>query len=585
MTPDPNDDKTVIAGAAAAAAAASPAGAGWLDNPLPVGTRLAEFEIVGLIGIGGFGIVYLAHDHSLGRRVALKEYMPQALAARGTGAAVSVRSARHAETFEAGRRSFVNEARLLAQFDHPSLVKVYRFWEANGTAYMVMPYYEGRTLKAMLQTLHAPPDEAWLTHLLRPLLDALEAIHEVQVFHRDIAPDNILLLAGDRPVLLDFGAARHVISGMTQALTVILKPGYAPIEQYAEIADLQQGAWTDLYGLAAVVYFAITGKTPAPAVGRMMNDTMAPLAQQAAGRYSDRFLRAIDAALAVKPTGRPQSVAEFRALLGLPEPAASTLPADLAPVSVAVSNGRSPAATAPRKRRWFAAAVALGGAALAAWLLLRDATPDPRAVADAASAARPASPSAAAPTDPTPAPAAERAFDPLDEMDRIFEQRDREHGVSVTMSESRVEIGRGKLSFNVRSAKAGYLYVLMVGTDRQHLYLLFPNQVDSENRISAGAALQLPRKGWSMVAGGPPGINQFVAFVAENRRDFAAAGLVKTDPFAEFPLESVARAVRAAGSAASPLLGTPVCASGAAECSPAYGAAVFTIEEVEPARR
>ena len=134
---DNNDDKTVIAGPAASAAAPGGQDAANQrapDNTLPIGTRLAEFELIGLVGAGGFGIVYLAEDHSLGRRVALKEYMPAALATRGSGIRVTLRSERNAETFEAGRRSFVNEARLLAQFDHPALVKVYRFWEDNGTA-------------------------------------------------------------------------------------------------------------------------------------------------------------------------------------------------------------------------------------------------------------------------------------------------------------------------------------------------------------------------------------------------------------------------------------------------------------------
>ena len=590
MTPDPNDDKTVIADSAAPPAAPAPADEASRDNPLPNGTRLGEFEIVDLVGVGGFGIVYLAHDHSLGRRVALKEYMPRALAARGAGVMVGARSARHAETFEAGRRSFVNEARLLAQFDHPSLVKVYRFWEANGTAYMVMPFYEGRTLKDTLKARREPPDEAWLKHLLAPLLDALEAIHEARVFHRDIAPDNIMLLAGDRPLLLDFGAARHVISDMTQALTVILKPGYAPIEQYAEVPDMKQGAWTDLYALAAVVYFAITGKTPAPSVGRMMSDTMPPLARQAAGRYSDAFLRAIDSALAVKPAERPQTVAEFRSQLGLPEQAATTLPADLstssmAPAKTAQASGSRPSPPS-RKLLWGAAVLALGGAALAAFVLLRGEPPAPSRAPAAGGATTTPSPSSTAAAAPVEVPAAlARPFNPLDELDRIFEQRDRDHNVGVTMAQSQVTIERDKLSFTVRSTKAGYLYVLMVGTDRQHLYLLFPNQVDADNRIAVNGRLELPRKGWSMVAGGPAGTNQFVAFVAENRRDFKAAGLVPTDPFAEFPLEAAARASQAASGVASPFLGTPVCPAGGSACSAVYGAAMFTIEEIEPARK
>src|SRR5262245_13657681 len=146
---------------------------GLSGNALSVGTRLHEFEIVDLIGEGGFGIVYLARDCMLERKVALKEYLPSSLASRGPGATVAPTSSRSLETFQIGLRSFVNEARMLAQFDHPALVKVYRFWEANGTAYMVMPYYEGITLKEALRRAEAP-DEVRLKQLLVQLLDALE---------------------------------------------------------------------------------------------------------------------------------------------------------------------------------------------------------------------------------------------------------------------------------------------------------------------------------------------------------------------------------------------------------------------------
>jgi serine/threonine protein kinase len=288
------------------------------QNVLPAGTRLGEFEVLGLIGEGGFGIVYLAFDTSLGRNVALKEYMPSALAARVSATQVRVKSERHESTFRAGLQSFINEARLLAQFDHHSLVKVYRFWEANGTAYMVMPLYQGVTLKQALKAMHHPPDEAWLRTLLAPLLEALSVLHESKCYHRDIAPDNVILLSGsNRPVLLDFGAARRVIGDMTQALTVILKPGYAPIEQYAEVPSLKQGSWSDQYALAAMVYYAITGKTPPPAVGRMVSDSYQPLARVAAGKYSVRFLRAIDHALAVMPADRPQTAKQFAGELGI----------------------------------------------------------------------------------------------------------------------------------------------------------------------------------------------------------------------------------------------------------------------------
>jgi hypothetical protein len=595
-----NDDRTVHVGTVPltppAPAGEAPAPAATTadrndhdDNTLAAGTRLGEFEIIGLVGIGGFGIVYLAEDHSLGRRVALKEYMPSSLAARGQGLQVTVKSQRHVDTFEAGRRSFVNEARLLAQFDHPALVKVYRFWEANGTAYMVMPYYEGLTLKRTLQQMKAPPDEAWLRRLLAPLLDALEVLHAAQVYHRDIAPDNILLLSGERPLLLDFGAARHVISDMTQALTVILKPGYAPIEQYAEMPELKQGAWTDIYALAAVVHLAIVGRTPPPAVGRAVSDTMQPLAQQLAGRYSEAFLRAIDRGLAVQPRDRPQSVAEFRALLGLDHASAMTAPASAAGGSPLRTSGRAGKAGQPSRRPLLMAGIvaALALAAGGYWMIQRPAT---QTVAPAAEtpAAAPASatertpPAAPDTTAVAPPPTMAAApFNALDEIDRIFRQRDREHSVTVALEKAQVRIGRDRLNFRVSSSRPGYLYVLMVGTDRQHFYKLFPNAVDTRNRIAAGQSIALPRSGWVMVAGGPPGANQFVAVVSANPRDFAATGLVAVDPFAEFPLESAATLVAANPQTQSPFLGKPVCPVGARACSDAYGAATFTIEETD----
>ena len=289
------------------------------SGALPPGTRLSEFEVLRVLGDGGFGVVYLALDHSLGRQVALKEYMPSSLAGRH-GERVALRSRRHADTFAAGLRSFVNEARLLARFDHPSLVKVYRFWEANGTAYMAMPYYEGGTLRLHLKRHGAPPQD-WLLRLLEPLIDALATLHAERCWHRDIAPDNIILLAGSgQPLLLDFGAARRVIGDATHALTAFLKPGYAPVEQYAEMPSMKQGPWTDLYALGSVVHYAISGHTPPESVARLVNDTMVPLERSAAGRYSERFLRAIDHALAVRPDERPQSAVQLRDELGIEEP-------------------------------------------------------------------------------------------------------------------------------------------------------------------------------------------------------------------------------------------------------------------------
>ena len=318
--PAPEDDRTVIPAATVKlgdgeGGSRLPGSAADRGHTLPLGTRLEDLEITGLIGEGGFGIVYLAYDASLQRKVAIKEYMPSSLATRAAASfEVSVRSEQFRETFEMGLRSFVNEARLLARFDHPALLKVFRFWEANRTAYMAMPFYEGPTLKHALAGLGAPPPEAQLRAWLRPLLDALSVMHKAQCFHRDIAPDNILL-TDHGPLLLDFGAARRVIGDRTHALTVVLKPGYAPIEQYGESASMTQGPWTDLYALASVLHFAITGRAPIASVERVMGDRLEPLAVRAAGRYGEGFLKAIDTTLAVHPRDRPQDVQQFRELL------------------------------------------------------------------------------------------------------------------------------------------------------------------------------------------------------------------------------------------------------------------------------
>lgn len=297
-------------------------------NALPPGTRLGEFEVLDLLGVGGFGIVYLAMDHALEREVAVKEYMPAMLAGRTETLHVSLRSQSDAETFALGRSSFVNEAKLLARFDHPSLVKVYRFWEANDTAYMAMPLYRGQTLKAVCAAMPQPPDEAWLRGLLAPLLSALETLHAAAVFHRDIAPDNILIEPNGRPVLLDFGAARRVIGDKSQNLTAILKPQYAPIEQYADVAGARQGPWTDLYALGATLHFALVGVPPTPATARSLFDDLQPLSQRGLAGCSEHFLHAIDWMLAMRPGDRPQSVAALRQVLegGAEPPAPVPLP-------------------------------------------------------------------------------------------------------------------------------------------------------------------------------------------------------------------------------------------------------------------
>jgi serine/threonine protein kinase len=286
-------------------------------NCLPIGTRLAEFEITGVVGEGGFGNVYLAFDHSLQRTVAIKEYMPVALASRGADNAILVQAKRHKETFETGMNSFINEARLLAQFDHPALIKVYRFWEQNNTAYMAMRYYEGQTFKAIISKNPGIVTEAWLKPILKPILEALEVLYKIQILHRDISPDNIMIQPNGDAVLLDFGAARQILGDMSQALTVILKPGYAPVEQYAEDSDMKQGPWTDIYALSAAMYYAIVKKAPPTSVTRLIKDPVELLQLSPPPGFSKGFLAAIDKGMAVRPNDRPQSIEEFTKLLGI----------------------------------------------------------------------------------------------------------------------------------------------------------------------------------------------------------------------------------------------------------------------------
>ena len=285
-------------------------------NALPAGTRIRDYTIVSVIGIGGFSIVYKAMDTALMREVAIKEYFPGGISLRESDG--SVRSQpRDVDAFRKGIESFLNEGKLLAQFDHPALVRVYRFWEERGTAYLAMRLYSGVTLRDSVKAGSWSVNAQTLPALLRPVCDALDVLHAAHCYHRDVAPDNILLGENNWPVLLDFGAARKAIEG-TQVFTAILKPGYAPIEQYGD-GELKQGPWTDIYALAGVVHFTLTGDPPPTAISRMMRDSMPRPRDAFAGRLPVRWLDAMESSLAVKPENRPQSIDEFISLMGWDE--------------------------------------------------------------------------------------------------------------------------------------------------------------------------------------------------------------------------------------------------------------------------
>ena len=299
---------------------------------LPPGTRLREFVIERVLGEGGFGVVYSAYDLALGRRVAIKEYMPAAFAVRRPDHSVQVRSSNEKQAaFAIGLKSFINEARLLGQFDHPAVAKVFQFWNEHGTAYFVMPYYTSPTLSSWLRERGAAPiDEPWLRHYFLTALDALAFLHGKGCLHRDLSPQNMLVVDGTDPLLLDFGAARRVVGEHTASLTAILKPGYAPLEQY-DGNTLKQGPWTDLYALAAVMYQAMVGAPPPAAVERVMQSSgrsnalggSAISEKLAQTHYSRPLIAAVELALALHPRHRPQSADELASLIR----AAAPLPA------------------------------------------------------------------------------------------------------------------------------------------------------------------------------------------------------------------------------------------------------------------
>ena len=289
-------------------------------NQLAIGTVLGDFKITGIVGEGGFGIVYLAYEATLDRTVAIKEYLPSSIAGRTGNQSVQVRSQLNTNAFTTGLKNFLREAQLLARFSHPAMVEVHRVWEQNSTAYMAMRYYDGKTLRELRQA-DGKFDELYIRRLVEPIFDALTLLHAQNVIHRDVSPDNILMRGNGAPVLLDLGAARLVIGGMTQALTTILKPGYAPIEQYVDDGTMRQGSWTDVYGLGAVLYYLLTGAAPPQAVARMITDPLRnTLASSAKIPVAPYFLDALAKALAVRPDDRYQTVDELRDGLQWNEP-------------------------------------------------------------------------------------------------------------------------------------------------------------------------------------------------------------------------------------------------------------------------
>ncbi len=302
----------------------SPSGPPPADGAaLAPGTRLQEYEVQRVLGGGGFGITYLARDAHLDLPVAIKEYFPADLLTRAPDGRVLPRSGdvEALHRFRQGLQRFVDEARALATFRHPHIVRVLRYFRAHGTACIVMEYEPGLSLKRWLPRQGALGQDGLLAILL-PLLDGVGAVHAAGFLHRDIKPDNIVVREDGAPVLLDFGAARRLTP--QGELTHIVSPGFSPFEQYH--GQGAQGPWTDLYSLGAVMYWMVTGQRPLEAAARVPSDPLVPALRAAEGTaFGAPLLRAIDWALRPEPQQRPQSVAQLREAL---QGDARTVPVD-----------------------------------------------------------------------------------------------------------------------------------------------------------------------------------------------------------------------------------------------------------------
>jgi serine/threonine protein kinase len=390
-----------------------------IDNvqALPLGTQLGDYRLDAVIGHGGFGITYRAFDGQLAKIVAIKEYLPIEFAVR-RGSDVVPRGARFAEDFAWGRERFLDEARALARFRHHHIVPVLRFLEANGTAYTVMEFEDGRSVGELLRKPGArlPADD--VRRLAEGLLSGLGAVHAQGFLHRDIKPSNVIIRRDGVPILIDFGAARLAIGGRTQTLTSILTPQYAPIEQYA--LDGRQGPWSDIYSAAAVLHHAVAGEPPPEAASRVHGDPYRPLAKTQADRFDLPFLAAIDKALAFAPDQRPQTVQDWRALFGVSLPFAHDAPTQrmaaqsatprLGGVDRDKDERLPPLWTPPRRRGGLAIAIALLLVVLlglAVWRfqpeLSQAVTPAPAVLPPQANAAPPPPAPTATPT-PLPTP-------------------------------------------------------------------------------------------------------------------------------------------------------------------------------------
>ncbi|MBF0423854.1 MAG: serine/threonine protein kinase, partial [Magnetococcales bacterium] len=295
-------------------------------DALPAGSKILWFEIIKVLGKGGFGITYLGRDTNQDQLVAIKEYLPSTFASRTEDRQVQPNSPDCKEKFEWGLKRFLKEAQILARFRHSAIVRVVSFFRDSNTAYMVMEFVDGEGMDGLLKRKKTLTENE-VRKLLPPLLDGLEVLHNANFIHRDLKPPNILIRQDGTPVILDFGSARQSAG---DDMTSLLSLGYSPFEQYDSSGE-RQGPWSDIYAMGGVIYRCISGKKPTDAAmriaARLRNDMdpMKPALEVGKGRFNPEFLKAVDKALEVLETDRPQSIREWRKLLGIePATAAST---------------------------------------------------------------------------------------------------------------------------------------------------------------------------------------------------------------------------------------------------------------------
>ena len=310
------------------------------NSALPTGFQLEQYRIERQLSLGGFSIVYLAYDEE-DTPVAIKEYLPNSLALRPEGEIAPQVSPENMPAFRYGMKCFFEEGRSLARLMHPNVIRVFNFFRANDTVYMVMQYEQGRTLHQYIQTHKGEVRERFIRAVFTRMLNGLREVHAHKLLHLDIKPSNVYLRADGTPVLLDFGAARQTLIGDRPILKPMYTPGFASPEQYGDRPAL--GPWSDIYSVGASLYACVVGTAPPRADDRTQNDTLAPLARTHAGRYSDQLLETIDWCLALDPLARPQSVYSLQKALMHKQPGDAMPAAWFADVSTRLKSfiGRS----------------------------------------------------------------------------------------------------------------------------------------------------------------------------------------------------------------------------------------------------